>query len=268
MYLFKSREPRGSKHSIALLGGSTINLTDFTRFLFENLTAEEKPSHMLLELSLLVVLLHVWAYVYLLRPAENVIPPAPLMMQVSLVSAPAQKTSATVPAPIIKPNPAPKKPKQKPTLAKKPPVPRKPPLTRPHEPVSESPRSEPEAPRAAAPAPASSQPAPPAPSTPTAAPKTESFTEANYRANYAFNPKPNYPRIARSRGWQGKVLLRVQVSATGTCDKVTVHRSSGHEILDESAMEAVKKWRFIPARRGDNPVASSVVVPILFSLND
>ncbi|MGZ8200307.1 MAG: energy transducer TonB family protein, partial [Methylosarcina sp.] len=37
---------------------------------------------------------------------------------------------------------------------------------------------------------------------------------------------------------------------------------------DESAMEAVKKWRFIPARRGDNPVASSVVVPILFSLND
>jgi protein TonB len=122
-----------------------------------------------------------------------------------------------------------------------------------------------------APAPAPNPTAPPAPNPSAAAasaPKAESFTEANYRANYAFNPKPEYPRIARSRGWQGKVLLRVRVSTAGTSENIAVHRSSGHEILDESAIEAVKKWKFVPARRGDTPVASSVVVPILFSLND
>jgi protein TonB len=47
-----------------------------------------------------------------------------------------------------------------------------------------------------------------------------------------------------------------------------VDRSSGHDMLDESAIEAVKKWRFIPAKRGETPVASSVIVPIIFTLRD
>lgn len=273
MFLFKSREPRAAKHSIALPGGSTVTLTDFTHFLFNSLTAEEKPSHMLLELGLLVLLLHVWAFVYLLPPAESVTPPSPLTMQVSLISATAPRASATVPTQAAKPDPAPKKPKQKPVIAKKPAAARKPLQPKPPKPVSEPLRSLPEATGATASAPAPSPSSMPTPNAPAAtaaasAPKAESFTEANYRANYAFNPKPEYPRIARSRGWQGKVLLRVQVSAAGTSEDVIVHRSSGHEILDESAVEAVKKWKFVPAKRGATPVASSVVVPILFSLND
>jgi periplasmic protein TonB len=47
-----------------------------------------------------------------------------------------------------------------------------------------------------------------------------------------------------------------------------VEKSSGHEMLDDCAVEAVRKWKFIPARRGETAVASSVLVPISFSLND
>ncbi len=72
--------------------------------------------------------------------------------------------------------------------------------------------------------------------------------------------------MAKSRGWTGKVMLRVQVSAQGLSDSVAVDQSSGHEILDEAAVEAVKQWRFIPAKRGETPVASSVIVPIIFNL--
>lgn len=267
MFLFKSREPRAAEHSLALPGGSTVALTDMIGLLLKSLTAEEKPSHMLLELGLLVSLLHIWLFVYLHRPAESATPPTPITMEVSLIPATAPKAPAPAPVPVAKPAPAPKKPKQKPDIVKKPATVRKQPLPKPAKAVSEPLRLPAET--AAAPAPAPSLPAPPAPNPPAAsAPKAQSFTEANYRANYAFNPKPEYPRIARSRGWQGKVLLRVQVSAAGVNDNVAVHRSSGHEILDESAIEAVKKWKFVPARRGDTPVASSVVVPILFSLDD
>jgi periplasmic protein TonB len=118
-------------------------------------------------------------------------------------------------------------------------------------------------------------PAPPAPAvsstsqshTPVKS-EAEEYTPANFHATYASNPKPEYPAIARSREWQGKVLLRVQVSAAGLSDDVKVERSSGHEILDDCAVEAVRKWKFIPGKRGDTAVASSVLVPINFSLND
>jgi protein TonB len=39
-------------------------------------------------------------------------------------------------------------------------------------------------------------------------------------------------------------------------------------MLDESAIDAVEKWKFIPAKRGETPIASSVIVPIIFKLND
>ena len=96
----------------------------------------------------------------------------------------------------------------------------------------------------------------------------ESYSEANFSANYGTNPKPKYPAIARSRGWQGKVLLRVKVSASGRSEAVSVHQSSGHDVLDESAIAAVENWQFIPAKRGNTAVACTVIVPIIFTLNN
>lgn len=114
------------------------------------------------------------------------------------------------------------------------------------------------------------QTAPTAATTASMAPTTkiEPFIEADINADYAENPKPDYPAIAQSRGWEGKVLLKVQVSNEGLSDAVEIERSSGYEILDESAIEAVKKWRFTPAKRGETPIASSAIVPIIFILQD
>jgi periplasmic protein TonB len=64
------------------------------------------------------------------------------------------------------------------------------------------------------------------------------------------------------------VRLRVQVSAEGRTLEVTLQSSSGHQRLDEAAARAVRKWKFVPARRGDTAVAAWVVVPIAFRLRN
>ncbi|MFI3155050.1 MAG: energy transducer TonB [Methylococcaceae bacterium] len=98
--------------------------------------------------------------------------------------------------------------------------------------------------------------------------KIEPFIEANISADYSENPKPDYPSLAKNRGWQGKVMLKVQVSEEGQSTAVEIERSSGYDILDESAIEAIKQWRFTPAMHGETPIASSVIVPIIFTLEN
>ena len=88
----------------------------------------------------------------------------------------------------------------------------------------------------------------------------------NFNADYLDNPPPVYPAISRRMGEQGKVMLRVLVNAKGTADKVELRESSGSSRLDEAALESVKRWRFVPARQGDQPVAAWVIIPITFSL--
>ena len=99
-----------------------------------------------------------------------------------------------------------------------------------------------------------------------AAPRNDTFVQADSNAAYLNNPKPDYPLMARQRRWEGLVLLRVYVTADGHAQQVIIQRSSGHDMLDESALEAVKEWRFVPAKRGDIPEASWVSVPIVFKL--
>ncbi len=83
---------------------------------------------------------------------------------------------------------------------------------------------------------------------------------------YAENPKPPYPKEARDRGHQGEVLLRVEVLASGRVGKIEVKRSSGYELLDQSALSTVKQWKFIPAKRGEDPIPLWVNIPIKFKL--
>lgn len=80
------------------------------------------------------------------------------------------------------------------------------------------------------------------------------------------NPEPNYPMTARIRGLQGLVLLHVDVAPSGTPIAVTVATSSGHPILDEAAVAAVRTWRFRPATQAGVPVAAFADVPIHFSI--
>jgi protein TonB len=64
------------------------------------------------------------------------------------------------------------------------------------------------------------------------------------------NPKPVYPWQARKRGWEGSVIVRVDVDAEGKCRSARVMTSSGHHILDQAALGAVASWTFEPGRAG------------------
>lgn len=96
--------------------------------------------------------------------------------------------------------------------------------------------------------------------------ETQSYQSPNFNAAYLNNPAPKYPSIARRLGEEGLVLLNVQVTADGAAGSVELQTGSGSRRLDEAALEAVKKWRFVPAKRGDQAVSASVVVPVRFSL--
>ncbi|TFH50419.1 MAG: TonB family protein [Lysobacterales bacterium] len=82
------------------------------------------------------------------------------------------------------------------------------------------------------------------------------------------NEPPEYPWTARARGHQGRVILRVWVSAEGQADRLAVLKSSGYPILDRAAVEAVERWRFQPARRGGLDTGSLLYVPVDFRLDD
>jgi len=90
------------------------------------------------------------------------------------------------------------------------------------------------------------------------------LTAARFDADYLHNPAPAYPAQSRRLKEEGTVLLLVRVSAEGTPLSVEVRNSSGFERLDEAGLQAVRQWRFVPAKRGSENVAASVLVPIQF----
>lgn len=98
-------------------------------------------------------------------------------------------------------------------------------------------------------------------------PTTESaITAPVFDAAYLQNPQPPYPLSARRRGIEGKVLLRAEIRPDGISSRVEVKKSSGWEILDQAALQAVQGWRFSPARRGNEAITAWVEIPINFRL--
>ncbi len=87
-------------------------------------------------------------------------------------------------------------------------------------------------------------------------------------ARYRSNPKPDYPPEAKRLRQQGVVLLKVEVGADGRAGGVSLERSSGFPLLDQAAIQAVKRWTFEPATVAGLPAASAVDVPIRFSLSE
>ncbi|NIQ40182.1 MAG: TonB family protein [Proteobacteria bacterium] len=84
--------------------------------------------------------------------------------------------------------------------------------------------------------------------------------------DYAVNPKPRYPRMAVSRSQEGTVILWVEVLPDGSVGEVEIFKSSGHTILDRSALRAVRKWQFKPGTKMGRPIAMKVKVPVVFRL--
>jgi periplasmic protein TonB len=120
------------------------------------------------------------------------------------------------------------------------------------------------------PAPAPGQPAP-APSGPALVASKPSTTTPDgvtrtARPQGGYQVRPAYPAAPRRLGIQGTTMLRVHVLADGRIGDVLVERSAGHPDLDQAATDAVRRWRFEPARRGDDAVAMWVLLPVEFRL--
>jgi protein TonB len=226
-----------------------------------------RPRHEALLGACSAVALHALAAWLLLHQPPTLPLQAPHLLEVSLLSAPAPIAAASVPAappeavkapepPPPTPNPAPRRPaKPRPAVAK--PAPPKPIEPRPAE-------------QSPALAGAAASPTPAAPATAaaqTAASADEpALTAPRFDAAYLNNPPPAYPPLSRRLGEQGRVLVRVFVDPSGAPVQVELRESSGHPRLDDAAAAAVRRWRFVPARRGDEPVGAWVLVPISFNL--
>lgn len=198
-------------------------------------------------------------------PEPQATPPKPQ----ATTAAPSPPVNATTEPP----------PPPKPVAVDKPkPKPRPPRDTPPSPPKPQQPKQSQQLPASPAPA-TTSAPALTAAPASTAAPAAETgskaasasaapapSTAARFDAGYLNNPAPAYPPLARRMQEQGKVLLRVHVSADGKPGKIELSSSSGSDRLDAAARAAVARWRFIPARQGDKDVEAWVIVPIIFKL--
>jgi protein TonB len=98
--------------------------------------------------------------------------------------------------------------------------------------------------------------------------RSEVIEPQQFDVAYLNNPRPVYPTLARTLGLEGTVLVRVQVSAGGIPEQISVAKSSGAPLLDQSALKAVQTWTFVPARRGETSIPQWVEVPIRFQLKN
>jgi protein TonB len=92
--------------------------------------------------------------------------------------------------------------------------------------------------------------------------------EPDYVARYLYNPEPPYPWQARRMGIEGRVVLHVEILQNGGTGRIEIRQSSGHDVLDQTAIKAVTGWRFAPARISGAPIIAWVLVPIIFKLKD
>ena len=99
-------------------------------------------------------------------------------------------------------------------------------------------------------------------------PATARNTDADYKAAYLNNPRPAYPLLAIRQGAQGQVLLLVEVLPDGRAGRIELEKLSGHAMLDAAAMNAVRAWRFTPARKDGLLTTQTVRIPIHFNLKE
>jgi protein TonB len=72
--------------------------------------------------------------------------------------------------------------------------------------------------------------------------------------------------MSRRLGEQGRVVLDVYILANGQVGELRIKQSSGFKRLDDAAMQAIKKWQYVPARRGNEAIPFWYIQPLSFSL--
>lgn len=209
-----------------------------------------------------VVGLHVGVAVCLMHTQINktTMEPVPLRMEVRAIEMPPSPLPQVAQPEVPKPVAAP--PKPMPTVA--PPVKRRPQPPAPAPVLAAAPSTE------AAPSTFATAPTPAAPVKEAVAspepPAPVAVQGPRFDADYLQNPAPAYPPVSRRMREEGKVLLLVRVSTTGSPEHIQIKQGSGFPRLDEAALDTVQRWSFVPARRGEETVVANVIVPIVFRL--
>jgi protein TonB len=79
-----------------------------------------------------------------------------------------------------------------------------------------------------------------------------------------YQVKPVYPPLARQARVQGVVVLEAVISKEGTIE--SLRTASGHPLLSQAALDAVKQWRYKPTLLSGEPVAVVTTVTVTFTL--
>lgn len=79
-------------------------------------------------------------------------------------------------------------------------------------------------------------------------------------------PKPRYPRLAQRQGIEGSVTLRLRIDASGHVQDAVVVSATPAGVFDDAALQTARRYRFTPARRGGEAVASTLQQTIRFEL--
>lgn len=199
-------------------------------------------------LLVLVSLLHVWLALKLVHSTQKQEKIKPVLIEVSLMASLVQAHNISppvIPPKIVKPK----------TVESKQPVQSSPKKKMPSEQskliakkvVSKQPAEVVTVPHFEAFKPIVNAVAPVAKPAPIVAP----VAKENERATCVACPELKFPTIAQRRGWQGSVLLKFQLTPSGLAENITVVRSSGHELLDETAIENAKESRFTTTNTGE-----------------
>lgn len=83
------------------------------------------------------------------------------------------------------------------------------------------------------------------------------------------NPVPiKYPRWALRQGWQGDISIAIEIKKDGTVGRTKVMKSTGHNILDETATKAVQSWKFHPAMKNGEIIVTCIQIPVRFQIHN
>lgn len=205
---------------------------------------------------MLLLLLHLSAIAALVQADAAITEPKidmePPKLQGMLI---ASEPKVAPPPPKAEPEPV--KPQPKPIM-KQPPLKQTAPKQKTPPPVAK--------PASAAPAPAITKPVTrqaPASSAKTTEPSTQLPSADAAGLN---NKAPVYPMLSRKRKEQGTVWLLLLVSKDGLVTELKLKKTSGFDRLDQAALQAVKKWKFQPARKEGQPIDYWYELPLKFSL--
>ncbi|MDD4355923.1 MAG: energy transducer TonB [Smithellaceae bacterium] len=91
---------------------------------------------------------------------------------------------------------------------------------------------------------------------------------SNSHPFYIENPPPGYPEVARQQGYEGIVLIGAEILVNGRVGEAVIRKSSGYAVLDQSAIQAVKAWKFEPAKKSGIPYKTWAELPVKFVISN